>query len=213
MRPSPTDEVRKMYEDTADWYAQMMDAEMDLPVYADVLGRLRDRIADTPGAVVDTACGSGHTLSIYHERYDQKHPLVGVDLSPRMVAIAEEKLGSSARVTIGDMRDLSSVGSGSSSAVLSYFALHHLDFEGVKLAFREWYRILTPGGQLVVATWEGRGAIDYGDESDIVALRYRNNELATWAQEAGFSITRCVVEPVEDFPMDAVYLEGVKEAT
>jgi ubiquinone/menaquinone biosynthesis C-methylase UbiE len=202
-----------MYEDTADSYAEMMDADIGLPVYADVLERLRDRIANTPGAVVDTACGSGHMLSLYHERYDQKHPLLGVDLSPRMVSIAEGKLGSSARVAVGDMRDLSTVGSGSSSAVLNFFALHHVDVEGARLAFREWHRILAPGGQLVVATWEGTGAIDYGNESDIVALRYTSNELATWAQEAGFSITRCVVEPVEEFPMDAVYLEGVKEAT
>lgn len=213
MRPSPSNEVREMYEDTADSYAQMMDAEIDLPVYADVLRRLRDRIAKTPGTVVDTACGSGHMLSMYHERYDQKHPLLGVDLSPRMVSIAEKKLGPHARLAVGDMRDLSSVESGSSSAIINFFALHHLDFEGIKLAFREWWRILVPGGQLVVATWEGSGAIDYGDESDIVAFRYGSNELRTLAQEAGFSIARCVVEPVEDFPMDAVYLEGIKEAT
>ena len=55
MRPSPADEVRKMYEDTADSYAQMMEAEIDLPIYADVLGRLRDRIENTPGTIVDTA--------------------------------------------------------------------------------------------------------------------------------------------------------------
>ena len=213
MNASPPAKVRQLYEDSADSYAQMMDAEIGLPVYADVLGRLRDRIANTPGTVVDTACGSGHMLSMYHECYDQKHPLLGVDLSPRMVSIAEEKLGSNAHVVVGDMRDLSSVGSGSSSAALNFFALHHLDFEGVKLAFREWYRILGPGGQLVVATWEGSGAIDYGNESDIVALRYSSSELTTWAQGAGFAITRCAVEPVEDFPMDAVYLEGVKETT
>lgn len=213
MRPSPADEVRKMYEDTAESYAQMMDAEIDLPVYADVLGRLRDRIAHTPGVVVDTACGSGHMLSLYHGRYDQKHTLLGVDLSPRMVSLAKKKLGSNADVTVGDMRDLPSIGSGSCSAVLNFFALHHLDFEAVSRTFCEWYRVLAPGGQLVVATWEGTGAIDYGDEADIVALRYGSDELATWAQEAGFSISRCAVEPVEDFPMDAVYLEGVKEVT
>ena len=212
MKPSSTDEVRKMYEETADSYAQMMEAEIGLPVYADVLGRLRDRIANTPGAVVDTACGSGHMLSMYHERFDQKHPLLGVDLSPRMVLIAEEKLGSNARVVVGDMRDLSSLESGSSSAVLNFFALHHLDSEDVKAAFREWCRILVPGGQLVVATWEGSGAVDYGDELDLVALRYSCKEIATWALEAGFTITRCAVEPVEDFPMDAVYLEGTKAA-
>lgn len=52
-----------------------------------------------------------------------------------------------------------------------FFALHHLDDEGVQVAFGEWHRILGPGGQVVVATWEGNGVIDYGDESDIVALR------------------------------------------
>jgi ubiquinone/menaquinone biosynthesis C-methylase UbiE len=207
---STVDEVRKMYEDTADSYARMMDTEIGLPVYADVLGRLQDRIAHTPGAVVDTACGPGHMLFLYRERYDEKRPLLGVDLSPRMVAIAGEKLGSNARVFVGDMRELPSVKPGSSSAVLNFFALHHLDREGVNVALREWHRILAPGGQLVIATWEGSGVIDYGAASDIVALRYRSDELATWAREAGFSVTRCVVEPVEDFPMDAVYLEGCK---
>ena len=213
MRPSHTDKVLKMYEETADSYAQMMDAEIELPVYADVLGRLRDRIAKTPGAIVDTACGSGHMLRMYHEQYDANRPLIGVDLSPRMVAIAEEKLGSAADLIVGDMRDLSAVDSGSSSAVLNFFALHHLDGESVESAFREWHRILHPGGQVVVAAWEGSGAIDYGDASDIVALRYRGDELAGWARAAGFAVTRCAVEPVEGFPMDAVSLEGTKAAT
>lgn len=211
MLPSPEDEVRKMYEDTADSYAKMMDTEIGLPVYADVLGRLRERIADTPGTVVDTACGSGHMLHMYHERYDQKRPLLGVDLSPQMAAIAEKKLGSHGAAAVGDMRDLTSIGAGSCSAVLNFFALHHLDSKGVRSAFSEWYRVLAPGGQLVVATWEGSGPIDYGDESNVVALRYGSHEMATWAQGAGFSITRCIVEPVDEMSMDAVYLEGVKE--
>ena len=63
---------------------------------------------------------------------------------------------------------------------------------------------------MLVAAWEGVGAIDYGEEADIVALRYTDAELVSWAEKAGFAVNRCVVEPVEDFPMDAVYLECVK---
>ena len=144
MKPSNIDEVRKMYDETADSYAQMMDSEIGLRIYADVLERLRDRIAKIPGRVVDTACGSGHMLSMYHGRYDQTHPLLGVDLSPRMVLIAQNKLGPNARVIVGDMRDLSSVASGSSSAVMNFFALHHLDAMDAKLALSECYRILRP---------------------------------------------------------------------
>ena len=61
-----------------------MDKEIDLPVYSDLLGRLQERIANVPGTLIDTACGSGHMMSMYHERYDQQRLLLGIDLSPRM---------------------------------------------------------------------------------------------------------------------------------
>lgn len=210
MKPSPSREVCEMYEATADSYAVMMENEIDLPLYSDALGRLHDRIANTPGILIDTACGSGHMLAMFHERFDQRRPLLGVDLSPRMVAIAGKQLESSGQVMVGDMRDLSWVESGSAAAILNFFAVHHLDPEGVRRAAAEWYRVLRTGGQLLVAAWEGADLIDYGDKSDIVALRYTSSEISSWTEEAGFTVSRCVVEPVEEFPMDAVYLECVK---
>ena len=210
MKPSDAEEVREMYEATADSYAKMMDSEIDLPVYADMLGRLSERIASIPGAVIDTSCGSGHMLALYRERYDRHRPLLGIDLSPRMVGIAGRRLGSKAEVVVGDMRDLAAAEAGTAAAVLSFFAVHHLEPEEVRRAFREWHRVLCPGGQLLIAAWEGTGAIDYGRASDIVALRYRSDEIVSWAQAAGFTVTRCVVDPVEEVPMDAIYLEGVK---
>ena len=212
MKPSPDREVRDMYEATADAYAEMMDREIDLPVYADVLGRLQSRIAVMPGTLIDTACGSGHMLSMFRERHDGDRALVGVDLSPRMVAITAERLGSGGRAVVGDMRDLAMVESGSAAALLNFFAVHHLDPHGVREAAGEWLRVLRPEGQLIVAAWEGSGAIDYGDESDIVAFRYTEAELVAWVEEAGFVVSRCVIEPVEDFPMDAVYLVCAKAA-
>lgn len=210
MKPSSTKEVCEMYESTADSYAQMMDKEINLPVYSDALARLQDRIASTPGTVIDTACGSGHMLSMFHDHCDHNRPLLGVDLSPRMVAIAGERLKSGGQVVVGDMRDLSNVDSASAAAVINFFAVHHLDPEGVHKAVKEWYRVLCNGGQLLVAAWEGAGKIDYGVGSEIVALRYTRTELSSWAQEVGFTVSRCVVEPVEEFPMDAVYLECTK---
>ena len=210
MKVSLTKEVRDMYESTAESYSKMMDKEIDLPVYSEILGRLHERIANVPGTLIDTACGSGHMMSMYRKRYDQRRSLLGIDLSPRMVSIAGKKLGSAGQVVVGDMRDLSQVEANFASALLNFFAVHHLDPEGVRTAVKEWYRVLRPGGQLLVAAWEGVGTIDYGEESEIVAFRYGNDELFKWSQEAGFDISRCVVEPVEGFPMDAVYLEGAK---
>jgi len=211
MKTSPPEKVRELYEESADSYAEMMDAEIELPVYADILGRLVERIVDIPGPVIDTSCGSGHMLSRYRERYDSGRSLIGVDLSPRMVAISSERLGSSAQILHGDMRDLEGIESGSAAGVLSFFAIHHIGPEEVLAAFREWHRVLHSGGQLVVATWEGTGSIDYGEMSDVVALRYTEEEISDWAKKAGFVVDRCVVEPVEEIPMEAIYLEGTKE--
>jgi ubiquinone/menaquinone biosynthesis C-methylase UbiE len=211
MKVSPEAKVRELYEKSADRYAEMMDSEIDLPVYSDTLGRLAERIADVSGTVIDTSCGPGHMLSRYHEHHDPKRSLLGIDLSPRMVACARSRLASSAKLLTGDMRDLGSVESGSSAAILSFFAIHHIDAREIVAVLREWHRVLGRGGQLVLAAWEGTGPIDYGDESDVVALRYRKEEVATWAREADFVVDRCVVDPVEGMPMKAVYLEGTKE--
>ena len=206
MKPSPTNEVRDMYEATADSYAQMMDGEIHLPVYSEVLERLHRGVDGLPGAVIDTACGSGHMLSMFRDLFKPQRLLVGVDLSPRMISIARERLGSNADLFVGDMRNLQQFESDSAAALLNWYAIHHLSAEGLREAMNEWYRVLVPGGRLWVATWEGAGLIDYGEASDIVAIRYSPDELMALAEEAGFRITRCVVVPVEDFPMDAVHL-------
>ena len=200
-----------MYDESAESYAALMDGEIDLPIYADVLGRLAKRLAGVSGALMDTSCGPGHMLLRYHEQSDGDRELVGIDLSPRMVALASASLGPVADIRLGDMRNLDEVETDSVAAVLSFFAIHHIDPEEVALSLREWKRVLCPGGQLVVAAWEGTGPIDYGDESEILALCYTSGEIRAWAEAAGFAVDRCLVEPVSEMPMDALYFEGTAE--
>lgn len=211
MKTSPVSKVLELYEDSADWYAKLMDSEIDLPVYADTLSRLAERIATLQGPVLDTSCGSGHMLAKYRALYDPNRPLIGVDLAPSMVTIARAKLGSDAEIFTGDMRNLEGIESKSVAAVLSFFAIHHLDPGEVLPVLQEWHRILAPGGQIVIAAWEGSGPIDYGGESDVVALRYTADEVSSWTTGAGFFVDRCVVEAVDGMPTDAIYLEGGTE--
>ena len=213
MKTSSDAEVRQLYDDFVDHYSEMMDSEIDLPIYADLLSRLSERVAALPGPVVDTSCGSGHMLARYHERHDPARSLVGIDLSPRMVAIAGARLGANAEILLGDMRSLVGVATSSAAAVLSFFAIQHIDPDDALKALREWRRALCPGGVLLIAAWEGAGAVDYGGRFDAVARRYTEDEGSNWAREAGFVVDRCVVEPVEGFPMDALYLEGSKTAS
>ena len=94
--------------------------------------------------------------------------------------------------------------------MIGFFAFHRLGVDDMVPTLPEWHRVLRDQGQVVLATWEGAGAIDYGDASDVVALRYTQDLVRAWVERADFVVERCVVEPVDDMPMDAVYLEATK---
>ncbi|MBT3437119.1 MAG: methyltransferase domain-containing protein [Oceanospirillaceae bacterium] len=210
MEVSSKTDVSAMYDATAASYAKMMQQEITQPKYADVLGRLASRIGDVSGTVVDTSCGSGHMLAMYHAQYDASRALIGIDLSPEMVALSKQYIGNYSSAIVGDMCDLASIASDSAAAVVSFFALHHLDTEGVAAAVKEWHRVLTRGGQLVIATWEGEGEIDYGSSVDIVALRYTLDDLVALIEAVGFNVSRAEVEAVDDMFMEAIYIEAEK---
>ncbi len=210
-KTSDVDAVRDMYDAEAESYSTMMDSEIEKPMYSDTLRRLHSRMAALSGAIIDAPCGSGHMLAMFHDIDDVDRALKGVDLSPKMVDIASKRLGTAAEITVGDIRKLDGVPSASAAAVISHFALHHLDVDGVLEAFVEWHRVLGVGGQLVIGAWEGEGVIDYGDDSGLTAIRHGADELAAMLRELGFVISRNVVEYDEDLMMNAVYIEGSKE--
>ena len=207
--------VQEMYDKCADWYNDMMDEEIKTSsMYTTTLSHLHDEICDISGPLVDTSCGTGHMLYMYHEKYNNKRALIGIDLSSRMVEISSKRFLDAPKnicsIKQGDMQNLSSLSSNSCCGVLNYFSLHHLDATAAQASFCEWHRILSRGGQLSVALWEGQGAIDYGGKESIVALSYRKEEVVAWATGAGFTVTKCSVETIEDMGMDAVYLCAVK---
>jgi len=208
---SDPDAVRDMYDAEAESYSRMMDSEMEHPLYADTLGRLKTRVANLAGVIIDAPCGSGHMLSMYHEDYDRERALYGIDLSPSMVAIAAKRLGNAAEIVVGDIRKLGSIPSGSAAAVISHFAFHHLDVDAIAEALAKWHRVLQSGGQLVIGAWEGEGAIDYGEDSDIVAIKHGADTLTTMIRESGFSISRNVVEMDNEMMMNAIYIDATRE--
>lgn len=211
MKRSTIEEIQRMYDETAGSYNRMMDSEIGLPIYSDILSRLSRSIADTKGMLLDTSCGPGHMLELYHNRYDEKRQLVGIDLSPVMIDLTNQKFeGTLIQTLIGDMRDLSRFESASAAAVISFFAIHHLNSEDLLTTFKEWSRVLCRQGQMILAAWEGTGLIDYGDEIDVVAHKYTMKEIESRLIESGFVIEYRKIEAYEDLQMDAVYLAANK---
>lgn len=95
--------------------------------------------------VLDAGCGPG----IYSEwLIEQGAEVVAVDVSPKMVELARQRLGKEADVRQADLsKPLAFLASSSFDVVLSALVLDYID--DWHTTFSEFYRILRPGGRFV----------------------------------------------------------------
>jgi SAM-dependent methyltransferase len=147
-------------EDAKAWVAGVFDRAA--ATYDEVAGayhehfgaRLVDVVDVGPGdAVLDVGCGRGAILVAAAARVGQGGDVVGVDLSPKMVRLARERVdaaGLAARIEVMDAENLD-VPDGQFTVVLCGFGVFFLpDPERAVAGFR---RALAAGGRLGVSTW------------------------------------------------------------
>jgi ubiquinone/menaquinone biosynthesis C-methylase UbiE len=97
--------------------------------------------------ILDAGCGHGW----YAEHFIQHGARVtGIDRSERMVDIARQRLGKTARLIHGDVSDLPMLGDASFDLVVSALVLHYV--EDLRRMFAEWARVLRPRGAIVFST-------------------------------------------------------------
>ena len=106
---------------------------------------------DERAVVVDVAAGTAEVALVIARHHPQSR-VVGVDFSPAMLAVGRKKIrarGLPDRISLaaGDGRRLP-VRDASADAVTIAFGLRNI--EERHLALREFYRVLKPGGQLLV---------------------------------------------------------------
>jgi SAM-dependent methyltransferase len=166
--------------------------------------------------VLELACGTGSILAQLRDEYE----VVGVDLSPQMLAIAREKLPG-VELIEGDMTDVR-LGRTFGAVLCLYDSINHL------LRFEDWLRLfdtacahLAPGGAFVfdmnsqerLDWFVGRPAIalDFG-EADVVVIdvvdggeQVRNWELRVFEHVDGgeYRLSHEVISEVA-FPAEQV---------
>ena len=167
------DELVRSWDDKAAEWDAWIGVEGDAnrrinsdPVLWRLLGDVRGR------SVLDAGCGTGY-LSV--KLAQAGADVVGVDLSPEMVAIAAgnaARAGVQGRFLAGSCADLAGVADASVDCVVSNYVLMDLpDLDGAMAAFA---RVLRPGGVVVAALLHPCFSPPGGSERcDDGSVRYR----------------------------------------
>ncbi len=201
-------EIAASYDSAATAYTEQLYSELaGKPLDRHLLNRFAEEVRGK-GLVADLGCGPGHIAKYLH---DHGVEVLGIDLSSEMIRCAS-RIEPTLRFQVGDMRSLDLPDAGLAGIVAFYSIVH---FEPAELpeVLREFRRVLSPGGVLLIAFHIGDHVLHVDDLWGCpVALDFRFHSpdgVAQALQAAGFAVTESVErEPYEgaEHPSRRCYL-------
>lgn len=96
-------------------------------------------------SILDLGCGTGELLFRLHKEKQPK--LAGIDISPEMIKIANEKIGQNIDLKIGDAEELP-WDDNKFDFVLCTYSFHH--YPRPQKSLLEVYRVLKPKGKFII---------------------------------------------------------------
>lgn len=123
--------------------------------------------------IIDAGCGSGYMLI---ELMKQGYRAIGLDVSSKMLSLAEEKMRSEHLMTELYEHDLRKPMLGQADVILAMFDVVNY-FKGVKNVFKNIHRALYPQGKFIFDCYQESVLEDYDgyveDESEPVAYEWQ----------------------------------------
>lgn len=213
--PGNLADTRATYDRVAEEYAARIGGELaGKPLDRALLGCFIEQVGSL-GAIVDMGCGPGHVAAYLHGLGAH---VVGIDLSPEMVAIAR-RLSPQIPFEQGSMLSLTAPDA-SWVGIVAMYSVIHLPPEARPQALAEFYRTLRPNGLLLLAFHIGdeRRHLDewWGQEVSLDVWFLRPQEIESLLREAGFavemSLTRQPYAPEIEHQSERAYIIARKPA-
>ena len=182
-------ETRDSYSAMAASYGEMVAGELERrPLDRALLGVFAELVkAGGGGPVADVGCGSGRvTVVLQRLGLDA----FGIDLAPGMVELARRSYPE-LRFEVGSMLALD-LPDGGLGGLLAHYSIIHVPWEHRPAVFAEFYRVLAPGGQLMLSFQVGDERLHrdeaWGIPISVDWYRQRPDEVAGLLRAAGFDV-------------------------
>ena len=203
-----SDAITRSYDRIAREYAARLFHELDQkPLDRALLDCFAEQVRGL-GPVADLGCGPGQIGRYLHDR---GLPVVGVDVSAEMIAVARE-LSPAMTFQQGSMLRLDAA-DGAWAGIVAFYSIIHLTDDELARACQEFNRVLRAAGLLLVAFHVG-GETVHRDElwGEPVDLDFRFLEPVTIARlldAAGFAVEATIERrpyAVVEYPSARAYL-------
>jgi len=206
--PSYLRATRAAYDTVAVDYAERFSTELAAkPLDRALLAAFSELVQITGvGPVADLGCGPGRVTAHLHSL---GLSAFGVDLSPAMVAVAR-RAHPGLRFDEGSMTALN-LTDGVLGGIIAWYSIIHTPPERLPVVLAEFHRVLSPGGQLLLAFQVGDERVHleqaYGHAVSLDAYRLSPDRVAKLLSQAGLVVhTRLLREPDESEKVQQAYL-------
>ncbi len=146
------DRVRQSYDRVAQRYSEEFGGELaGKPVDRALLRCLHDLVAEVEeatgsGAVADLGCGPGH-VAAYLAALGVT--TIGIDISPAMIEVGKHRYPD-VSFRVGSLLALPAT-DGELAGAIAFYSIIHLQPDDRPQAYREMWRVIRPGGWLLLA--------------------------------------------------------------